>query len=200
MRLIEILRSRGKLQKLTVLLNCSQHLQGFANIRQRGKKCQNMQIPFHGLLKSYWSLRFHFLHMHACLCVCVWATGCDSVLNGSWSHMATCQQAGGGNIIPRRKVAVISACMLVWESALGSTRHITSLTLALSPSLFSFFFSLSCFFFLCLFSTCTLIQPQVCLFTAEFRIALQCLRWLLCSKHTKVWYNQWSICVSWTVA
>lgn len=57
--------------------------------------------------------------MCVCVCVyvhtdqCVWAAASDSVLTGSWSHMATCQQAGGGNIILRRKAAAISRCLLL---------------------------------------------------------------------------------------
>lgn len=49
-------------------------------------------------------------------------------------------------------------------------------------------------FSLCLFLSCTLTSPGS-LFTAEFRIALQCLRWLLCCKHTKVWYDHGSLFV-----
>lgn len=99
--------------------------------------------------------------------------------------MATCQQAGGGNVILRRKAAVISLCMLVWEGIqLDETLHISN-TLSLPLSFFFFFLSpylspLPLFVF-SLHSD----QPRVCLFTAEFRIALQCLRWLLCSKAHK---------------
>lgn len=64
------------------------------------------------------------IHQEFCVraCVCqvhlsVLAVASDSVLNGSLSHMATCQQAGRGNIIQRRKAAAISPCALVWESA-----------------------------------------------------------------------------------
>lgn len=49
----------------------------------------------------------------------------DSVLNGSWSHMATCQQAGGGNIILRRKAAAISPCVLVRLTG-GWTRSLSA--------------------------------------------------------------------------
>lgn len=49
--------------------------------------------------------------------LCAGAAASDSLLYGSWCHMATCQQAGGGNIILRRKLAVISRCTLVWESS-----------------------------------------------------------------------------------
>lgn len=95
--------------------------------------------------------------------------------------MATCQQAGGGNVIPRRKAGVISLCMLVWEGIrLDETLHISN-----TLSLLLFFFCLPiCLLSLCLFSPCTLISPGS-VFTAEFRIALQCLRWLLCSKAHK---------------
>lgn len=52
----------------------------------------------------------------------VWAAASDSVLSGSPSHMATCQQAGGGNIIPGRKAAAISACTPPRQSAQGGGR------------------------------------------------------------------------------
>lgn len=53
----------------------------------------------------------------------VWAAASDSVLSGSPSHMATCQQAVGGNIIPGRKAAAISACTPPQQSAQGGGRR-----------------------------------------------------------------------------
>lgn len=51
----------------------------------------------------------------------------DSLLNGSGSHMATCQQAGGGNIILRRKAAAISPRLLVRErTQRGWTRSLSA--------------------------------------------------------------------------
>lgn len=69
-------------------------------------------------------------------CVCV--SHSDSALNGPWSHMVTCQQAGGGHLIRRREAAVISLCVLceaggLWrEPALVSN---SALSLCLSLSL-----------------------------------------------------------------
>lgn len=82
---------------------------------------------------------------------CVWAAASDSVLNGSWSHMATCQQAGGGNIIWRRKAAAISLREhWAWREA-RPTHAQPRLTLRISDS-HSFCLSP-------LFSSCTPTSP-----------------------------------------
>lgn len=143
------------------------------------------------LLKA--GLNIH-IQQGSCVCVCVWvrqvnlavlATVSDSVLNGSLSHMATCQQAGRGNIIQRRKAAAISPRTPVWESARFHSR--LRLFIRISNSVFFFFVSLSLLFSL-IASFCSLISPGS-LFTAEFTFALRCLRWLLCCKHKKVWFS-----------
>lgn len=92
--------------------------------------------------------------------------------------MATCQQAGGGNVIPRRKAGVISLCMLVWEGIrLDETLHISNTLSLLLFFLSSYLSPLPLFVFS--------LHSDQSVFTAEFRIALQCLRWLLCSKAHK---------------
>lgn len=138
-----------------------------------------------------------FCYQHKCVFVCqthtVWANASDSVLNGSGGHMATCQQATGGNIILKRKAAVISACVRGHSEA---GRTVKKLCTADVLSFLIWFYLFFCFvtislFALCLFSPCTLTSP----FTAEFSIALECLQQLLCSKHTKVSYSRGSMSV-----
>lgn len=93
------------------------------------------------------------VRVRVCVCqtqirLCAGVAASDSLPYGSWCHMATCQQAGGGNTILRRKLAVISWCTLSWESSrlstTGSTAldrpadaRSTSLTSLVSLSLFS---------------------------------------------------------------
>lgn len=121
--------------------------------------------------------------------LCVSATASDSVLNGSGSHMATCQQARGGNIILRRKGCCYQSAHVGLRerererdnSARGKAGPRLACHISNSHS---FCFPVSPFP-LCLLSSCSLTRPGS-LFTAQFRIALQCLRRLLCCKHTKV--------------
>lgn len=102
--------------------------------------------------------------------------------------MATCQQAGGGNIILKRKAASFSPCMLVWERKRGREKglwtrqdawlHMIGTT---SPTLVSFV-SLSHPSPVCFRPALWPGSPS----TAAFTVALRCLRWCPCSEHTKV--------------
>uniref|UniRef100_A0AAV2LAJ8 Uncharacterized protein n=1 Tax=Knipowitschia caucasica TaxID=637954 RepID=A0AAV2LAJ8_KNICA len=89
--------------------------------------------------------------------------------------MAPCQLVGGGNT----SLPIISGCTLTTHctEACSADTSLTLVSLSLSLSL-SVRFLLFVLF-------CTLTRPGFPN-TAHFHIALPCLLWIPCSKHTKV--------------